>query len=418
MSARIRHLCLFCCLRSPCPAWGFFVKYLLIQGEGIFDTYESSIQSVSSERFQVVIMATGAFAVPSMQALCESDTCDVVCLVTSPLRYDKNGNSIITPARQVAEQYDLLISDQENINSREFYEFLYLLRPDLIFVCDFGQILSKRTLSCSLLGGINLHGSLLPRFRGAAPVHWAILTGETDTGVSIIHMTPQVDAGPVIAQSPPIPIGPWETVVELEERLAEYGAELVFDTVAKMARNETIRIIDQLHDRASKAPRLHKTSGFIPWDRSSREIFNHYRATMPWPRAFTDWHREDGSKLRLICGQVTPLDDSLADLVSEDFSQAFFVAPVLTDAKFDNLAELKASPKNPKSVFAQHRSASSQRPSWWKPGMIIRAEGDELIVAAKEGAVRIEQIQPAGKKMMPIHDFLRGYPIKQGDKLG
>ena len=362
-------------------------------------------------------MATGAFAVPSMRALCESDLFEVVCLVTPPLRYDKSGRPITTPARQIATEYGLLISEQENVNSVDFFEFLYLVRPDLLFVCDFGQILSRRTLSGSLLGGINLHGSLLPRFRGAAPVHWAILTGEQYTGVSIIHMTPQVDAGPVIAQSPPIPISPYETVVELEERLADYGAELVFGTVSKMARNETIRIIEQLHDRSSQAPRLTKGSGLVPWNRSSQEIFNHFRATIPWPRAFTEWHRHDGTTLRLIFGDIVPLDDSLSEIKSVDFSQASFVEPVLTDAKMDNLADLMAAPKK---TFHKRRpfSPRSRRPSWWKPGIVIRAEGSDLIVAAREGAVRIEQIQPAGKKMMWVQDFLRGYPMKQGERLG
>jgi methionyl-tRNA formyltransferase len=360
-------------------------------------------------------MATGAFAVHSMRALCESDLFEIVCLVTSPLHYDKNNKPMITPARQIAAEYGLLISEQENVNTKEFFEFLYLVRPDLIFVCDFGQILSKQTLSGSILGGLNLHGSLLPKFRGAAPVHWAILSGEQSTGVSIIHMTPQVDAGPVIAQSPPIPIDPRETVVELEERLAEYGAELVFNTVAKMARNETVRIIEQLHDKVSKAPRFTKDSGYVPWERSSQEIFNHYRAMGTWPRAFTDWHRVDGSTLRLIIGGMTPLDDSLFELVREDYSHASFVAPVLTDAKLDNLAVMRAMSKVSSS---HHRSAFSRRPSWWQPGVVIHVEDGVLIIAAKEGAVRIEQIQPAGKKMMPVHDFLRGYLIKPGDRLG
>jgi methionyl-tRNA formyltransferase len=360
------------------------------------------------------MMATGGFAVPSIRALCESDLIEVICLVTKPARCDKSGRPIITPARQVAAEYNIPISDKEDVNSPEFFDFLYLVRPDLIFVCDFGQILSKRVLSGSLLGGINLHGSLLPKFRGAAPVHWAILTGERYTGVSIIRMTPQIDAGPVIAQSPPIPISPRETVIELEERLAEYGAELVLDTISKMAYNETIRIIEQLHHHVSKAPRLKKESGSVPWDGSSHDIFNHHRAMVPWPRAFTDWHREDGFTLRLILGEIHPLDNEFKELINEDYSMPIFVAPVLTDAKMDNLAELKAAPVNPPIKPHPHL----RRPAWWKPGVIIRAEGDELIVAAADGMIRISQIQPAGKKMMPVRDFLRGYPIKQGDKLG
>ena len=360
-------------------------------------------------------MATGAFAVPSIRALCESDFCDIVFLVASPLREGKDGRPIITPARQVADEYGLLICDPENINSPEFFEFLYLMRPDLIFVCDFGQILSKRTLSSALLGGINLHGSLLPKFRGAAPVHWAILTGEPHTGVSIIHMIPQIDAGPVIAQSPSIPINPYETVIDLEERLAEYGAALVLDTVTRMIHNETVRIIPQLHDRVSKAPRLTKENGYIPWNRSSLEIFNHFRATVPWPRAFTDWHRDDGSTLRLIVGEMTPLDDSLSELRLKNFSRSPFVAPFLTDAKMDHLAELKAMPK---VTSTKHSLSYSKRPLWWKPGIVIHAEEGILIVAAHEGTIRIEEIQPAGKKMMPTCNFLRGYPIKEGNKLG
>jgi methionyl-tRNA formyltransferase len=360
-------------------------------------------------------MATGAFAVPSMRVLCDSDMFDIVCLVTNPLRYDRNGKPIITPARQTAADYGLLISEQESVNSEECFELLYLLRPDLLFVCDFGQILSKRILSGALLGGINLHGSLLPKFRGAAPVHWAILTGEQYTGVSIIHMTPQIDSGPVIAQSPAIAISPYETVVELEERLAEYGAELVLDTVTQMSRTDKVRIIGQRHDRVSRAPRLTKESGFVPWNRSSQEIFNHYRATIQWPRAFTDWHRAEGVPLRLILGAMSPLDDSLLELTHEDFSHISFIAPILTDAKMNHLADMKAAPK---VTTVKRRSHHSRRPSWWKPGVVIRSEGNQLIVAAKEGTVRIEQIQPAGKKMMQIQDFLRGYPLKQGDQLG
>jgi len=398
----------------------------------IFEYPGYSIQSVSSKRrFQVVIMATGAFAVPSMRALCESGNLDIVCLVTAPLRYDKHGSPLITPARQAAEEYDLPISEQIDVNSKEFFDFLYLVRPDLIFVCDFGQILSRKTLSGSIVGGINLHGSLLPRFRGAAPVHWAILTGEHSTGVSIIHMTPQIDAGPVIAQSPPIPISPYETVIELEERLAEYGAKLVFDVISQMAHDETVRIIEQLHDRVSKAPRLKKEDGFVPWDKSSQDIFNHYRATVPWPRAFTDWHRASGAPLRLILGAITPLDDSLTELVWEDdFSQVPLRASMMADAKMDNLAKLRATPttaadtsplsSSPLSSLSSSplSSSSSHRPEWWLPGTVIYAEDDLLIVAAKEGAVRIERLQPAGKKMMHVRDFLRGYPMAQGDRLG
>jgi methionyl-tRNA formyltransferase len=322
----------------------------------------------------------------------------------------------MTPARQFAEQYHIAISDKEDVHSLEFFDFLYLMRPDILFVCDFGQILSKRVLEGSLLGGINLHGSLLPKYRGAAPVHWAIMNGEPFTGISIIHMTPQIDAGPVIAQSPPIPVKPYETVEELEERLAYFGAELVLETLRKMARNEPVRIIEQFHELASKAPRLKKEDGLVNWSHPSRVLANYYRAMSVWPKLYTDWIREDGTKLRLILGQIIPLDDSFHELTSENFGDSIFVEPVLIDAKMDNLAAFRARWKNKNNLIQQPRH--DKRPSWWKPGTVIRANGQDLIVAAGEGTVQILQIQPAGKKMMDVRDFLLGYPLKQGNQLG
>ncbi|MDR2756222.1 MAG: hypothetical protein LBC20_10995 [Planctomycetaceae bacterium] len=357
-----------------------------------------------------------------MQAIYNSNEFDIQCLVTNPLRYDKLNRPIITPARQFAEQHHIAISEKEDVHSLEFFDFLYLMRPDILFVCDFGQILSKHVLSGSLLGGINLHGSLLPKYRGAAPVHRAIMNGEPFTGISIIHMTPQVDAGPVIAQSPPIPIHPFETAEELEERLAHFGAELVLETLRKMAKNEPVRIIEQFHELASKAPRLKKEDGLVNWSNSSRVIFNHYRAMSVWPKSYTDWTREDGTKLRLILGPILPLDNSFRELFCENDNDSISVEPMI-DAKMDNLAIFRARRKNkdhsqniPAHAHTTHQSL--KRPGWWKPGTVIRANGQDLIIAAGEGTVQILKIQPSGKKMIDVRDFLLGYPIKSGDQLG
>lgn len=401
------------------PITDFFSNRTEAAFETDTTTFHPETQTKPPKRLQIVFLATGAFAVPSMRALCDSGRFDIICLVTNPLRHDKSGRPIITPARHFAREYGIEISEKEDVHSREFYEFIHLVKPDLLFVCDFGQILSKRVLEGPLLGGINLHGSLLPKYRGAAPVHWAIFNGELFTGVSVIHMTPKVDAGPVIAQSPPIPIGPRETVPELEDRLAAYGAELILDTVIRMSYKEPVRIIEQIHRKASKAPRLKKESGLVDWSRPSRAIYNHYRAMAQWPKSFTDRVRDDGSKVRVILGDLVPLDDSFQELIDEDFNDPVFVAPVLMDAKLDNLAVLRSrwlesSPEimEKRRKWRKHHN----RPSFWKPGVVLRAEGDELIVAAGEGAVRILQIQPAGKKMMQVADFLRGYPIKPGDR--
>ncbi len=375
------------------------------------------------KRLQIVFLATGAFAVPSMQMICESGQFDIICLVTNPLRYDRAGQPISTPAREFAKEYNIAVSDKEDVHSREFSEFLYLVRPDLLFVCDFGQILSKKVLEGAILGGINLHGSLLPKYRGAAPVHWAIMSDETVTGVSIIHMTPQIDAGPVIAQSVPIPISPRETVEQLEERLALYGAELVLETTQRLACDEPVRIIEQLHHQASKAPKLKKEQGRIDWSAGSKTIFNHFRAVSLWPKPFTDWHREGGEPVRLILGAMEPLDDHFRKLFGVDFSDPKFVDPVLSDAKFDNLAALrlldsKGLGGKDKASTSHDEGKKQHRTHRWYPGTVILAEHDELIVAAGQGTVRITRLQPAGKRMMDVRDFLRGYPIRQGDRLG
>jgi methionyl-tRNA formyltransferase len=371
------------------------------------------------QRFNIVCFATGAFSVPSMEAMYDSGLFHIVGLATKPLSYDKQGNPIITPARQFAAKYDIPIFYYEDIHSDDFARVLWLLRPDLLFVCDFGEILSKRVLKGALLGGINLHGSLLPKYRGAAPVHWAIMSGDLFTGISIIHMTPEIDAGPVIAQSPPIPIGSREDVETLENRLAEYGAGIVVDTICKMATGEQVRIIEQIQSKVSKAPRLKKEDGFVHWTDSSVQIFNGFRAMKFWPKLFTDWHRSSGgAATRLILGGVVPLDDSYQELDSEDFTDAVFVEPMMNDAKMENLAVLRAGFVDNEPHIHTGRGHKHRRPSHWIPGTVIRAEGADLLIAAGEGVVRITQVQPAGKKMMSISDFLRGYPVKPGDKLG
>ena len=366
---------------------------------------------------QIIFMATGAFAVPSMRRLWESGEFEIVGLVTTPLKYEKSGEPIQTPARRFAAEVDLGIFETEDIRAQELFDFLYLVRPEHLFVCDFGKILPNSLLRAPRIGGINLHGSLLPKYRGAAPVHWAVLNGDEYTGISIIQMTTQVDAGPVIAESPPIPIDPYETVPELEERLADYGAELVLHTVRRLSGTESVKIIPQLASEVTKAPKIKKEDGRIDWSRNSLAVFNHYRAMVCWPRSFTDWKRDNGNILRLIVGPVLPLNDQLGELIGlPDYAGPHYVEPILTDAKMDNLAEIQLAAQRHEPVESEH--SLSDRPDSWEPGVVIEALGNRLVVAAGEGAVRILQIQPVGKRPMDVEAFLRGYPIKPGDRFG
>ncbi|MDR1924372.1 MAG: methionyl-tRNA formyltransferase [Planctomycetaceae bacterium] len=393
--------------------------------------------SARSRRFSLIFLATGAFAVPSMRMICDSGEFEVQCLVTNPLRFDRHGQPIITPARQFAAEYSIPVCEKQEFKSQEFYDFIYLMRPDLLFVCDFGHILSKLALRGALLGGINLHGSLLPKYRGAAPVNWVVINGDQFTGVSIIHMEPAVDAGPVIAQSPPVAISPHENVLELEQRLAHFGAPLVLETIRKMASGNPVRIIEQSHNQSTQAPKLTKEHGRVNWEQSAQNIYNWFRATVHWPKLYTTWHRQNNQNLQLIFGEIIPLTDNLEEIIEDDYTSPIIVPTILVDAKFDNLNMInnetktnKQQNKNTKNktktnnkIIPKIQNTKPEqkqiRPDWQQPaGSIIKASNNEIIVAAGKGAIKILQIQPAGKKMMTAKEFLSGYRINIGEKFG
>ena len=312
---------------------------------------------------RLVMMGTGPFAVPTFRKLYETEH-TVVALVTGPLKNFRPGMAV-GPMRDLAHEHLTPIFDPEDINSPEGQSGLTAMKADLLVVCDYGQILSAAVLGTARLGGINLHASLLPKYRGAAPINWAIYHGETETGVSVIHMTPNVDAGPIIAQAA-TPIHPDETAVELEARLAEIGAWLMIRAIDTLKEGR-IEAIPQDPALASKAPRLKKTDGLIDWNRPANAIRNHIRAMEPWPKTYTFWHRESGPPLRLILAPVTVLS------------------------------------RNPKAA---------------SPGTVIEAARDRLVVAAGEGAVLIHGVQPAGKRMLSVREFLNGHRVRPGDRFG
>ena len=230
---------------------------------------------------RLVMMGTGPFAVPTFEALLESSH-QVLALVTRPDRpvHDKHKQSAPrNPMREVAQRRQLEIFAPESINSAEAILRLSDWRADLFVVCDYGQILSRRALALGRLGGINLHGSLLPKYRGAAPIHWAVFHGETETGVSVIHMTPRLDAGPVLVQRR-LAIRPDETAGQLEPRLATLGPGAVLEAIGRLVEGDTSGI-PQNPTQATKAPRIKKTDGLIDWSRSAEQIRNQIRAWIP-----------------------------------------------------------------------------------------------------------------------------------------
>jgi len=310
---------------------------------------------------RILLLGTGPFAVPTLRAL-HASAHEVCCAASRPPRGRRAKPAPVTVA---AEESGVETWLPETVNCDEARDVMKAFGADLMVVCDYGEILKPPTLAASRLGGINLHGSLLPKYRGAAPVQWAVLNGDSETGNTVIRMTPGLDAGPALGVQR-IPIDPFETAGELEARMAELGADLVLEVVAQLAAG-TAQPVEQDRSEATKAPRLTKEMGRIDWSRSAVEIKNQVRGLQPWPRAYTDWHRaeEQGTKgepLRLIVHQVSTCDGENA------------------------------------------------------PAGTVRSIDGELLVATGDGVLRLDQVQPAGKRAMPAADFLRGSAVQVGDR--
>ena len=239
------------------------------------------------------------------------------------------------------------------------------MQPDLLVTAAYGQILSADLLSIPRLGGINLHGSVLPSYRGAAPVARAIQNGELTTGVTVIRMTPRIDAGGIldIAETP---IGPDETAGELEARLARLGAPLVVKAIAALAAGP-VSILPQDRSKVTKAPKLRKEDGQIDWSRPALAIHNLVRAMQPWPVASTLWYSR------------TPPS------------------------------------KGPTRIIV-HRTevVDGHGPS----GEVVEADGDRLVVAAGEDSIRILVLQVPGKRPFTAAEFLHGHRVQVGDLMG
>ena len=328
-----------------------------------------TIVRLPNSAFRLVVMGTGPFAVPTFQSLLQSPH-SILALVTRPNRpVHSREKPLANPMRAVAQGAGLEVFEPESINSPEAHAWLKAKSTDLFVVCDYGQILSRETLGLSRLGGINLHASLLPKYRGAAPINWAIYHGESETGVTVIHMTPQLDAGPCLVQRS-TPIAADETAPQLEARLAQIGVDAVIEAVTLLASGSPGSGLVQNPAAATKAPRLKKQDGLIDWSRTATQIYNQILAFQPWPKSYTLLRREGSPEMRLILESVQPLDEP---------------------------------------------AASALAPSGHTRGEIISAQGDTLIVRCGQGALRIFALQPSGKRLMSAAEFLRGYPLHAGE---
>ena len=302
---------------------------------------------------RILFMGTPDFAVPSLEALVQAG--HTVCGVfTQPDKPKNRGMKLLPPPVKVcAQSHDIPVYQPTKLRDGTALELIRQLAPELIVVAAYGRILPDDILAAPPLGCINVHSSLLPAYRGAAPINWAILNGDQETGVTIMHMAHDLDAGDIIAQTA-TPIGPDETAPELYGRLAQLGAELLLHVVDDLAAGTAARV-PQEHEKATLAPMLSKELSPMDWTRTAGQLHDQVRGLIPWPAA------------------VTTLSGNRCKVFSA-------------------------------TILAERTDA--------EPGTILRADKAGINVACGEGTVlRIDELQPDGGKRMKAADYLRGHPI-------
>ena len=315
----------------------------------------------------IVFFGTPEFAVPSLEALIQSGH-RVAAVVSQPDRPKGRGQQLQpTPTKLVAQRAGIPVIQPARIKDEAFLGRIREIQPDLGVVVAFGRILPDVLLAIPRLGMINVHASVLPRYRGAAPIQRAVLAGEAETGVTIMRVETELDAGPMFAVAT-MPIAPDATSGDIERLLAHLGAQLLLPVVDDLAAGRAVET-PQDHTRATLAPKITKDEGTIDWTLPAAVVHNRVRGLQPWPLASTRLAGE-----RLVLRRTAP------DLTPEQGGNAD-----LTRA----------------------------------PGTVLRAHGDELVVACGDGtALRVLEIQPEGRRTMSAREFLAGRGGIENARLG
>lgn len=309
---------------------------------------------------RIVFMGTPDFAVPCLRELLQKKY-DIAAVVTQPDRAKGRGNKLTPPPVKVlAEEAGIPVYQPEKIKTMEFTQTLRDLKPDVMIVVAFGQILSQEILDIPPLGCINVHASLLPKYRGAAPINWCIINGESITGVTTMYMDKGLDTGDMIVKKE-IEIDDNETAGELHDRLMELGSTVMSETMELLIAGMVPRI-PQNNDEATYAPIMTKTLGRIDWSKDAFEIRNLIRGTYPWPGAFSTYN---GKVFKIL--RATALKDSI---------------------KNENY------------------------------GYVSQVNRDSIDISCGSGSLRILELQFENEKRMNVEAYLRGHEIVTGATLG
>lgn len=309
---------------------------------------------------RVVMMGTGTFALPSFQALINSEH-DVVALVTQPDRTGRGHHRHVNELKETALEDDVEVFQPESVNTPESLQQLREFQADIFVVAAYGQILSKELLAIPRLGAVNLHGSLLPKYRGAAPVQFAVLNGEKETGVTLFQIEPKLDAGPILGVIR-TDIGEKETSGQLHDRLAELSAPLTLEILQKLEAGTTEEIIQEA-SAVTKAPKIRKDHGLIDWSQKSKQIIWHVYGMQPWPMPFTFMHHPERKSTRILVLDVVELTEDDARSVEK-----------------------------------------------LSPGELLQI-GNRILACTGDSGLEILKLQPAGKKPMSANQFLCGTSV-------
>ncbi len=305
----------------------------------------------------IIFFASAQFAVPSLKALTDSGY-KVSCVVTQPDKKKGRGLSLsATEVKVEAKAGAIEVYQPDSINIPSSVKFLKSLNPDLFIVIAYGQILSEEVLNLPKTFAINLHASLLPKYRGAAPINWAIIKGEKNSGVTIMKMVKAMDAGPIILQKE-LAIASEDTAVTLEDKLSGMGAEALIEAL-KVIESGSYKVEPQKDKDASFAPKLKKEDGLINWSKPAHDISNLIRGSLPWPGAFTYYK-----------GKLLKIYQAKAFLALEE--------------------EKKKT-----------------------PGQIVRVLKEGIAVATGKEDLIIEGLQLEGKRKMSAREFISGHKIRE-----
>lgn len=309
---------------------------------------------------RIVFMGTPDFAVGSLQALCESGKHEILAVVTQPDRPKGRGNKLLqTPVKEYALAQGLTVYQPQKVKTPEFVELLHELQPELIVVAAFGQFLSKEILELPKYGCINVHASLLPKYRGAAPIQYAIIKGEKESGVTIMQMDIGMDTGAMLDKVV-VPIEENTTMGELHDALREQGATLLLQVIDKIAAGTAVAE-PQDDAQATYATLLDRSMEYIDWSKTAQEVHNLIRGFNPAPSTFTKL--PNGKSLKIWGSKMTDKSSAAA------------------------------------------------------AGTVIETGKHSFFVACGEGVLEITEVQPESKKRMPAQVFLNGRGVQEGDLL-